>query len=83
MIKNLPDDIIDKIYKEYVEPEYYYGLYKEIINSRESQNLNSQLLRPYIPILLSKPLVIKYLCEKCYGFRNTYKEHKRYERKSY
>ena len=59
-----------------MEPEYYYGLYKEIITRRESMNLNPQFLIPYISTLLSKPFVVEYLCKKCDGFRNTYKEHK-------
>ena len=81
IIRRLPDDIIYKIYKEYVEVDYYYILYKQIINHKRSHNLDNTLLTHMIPILLSKQNVVDYLCKKCFGFRNTYREHDRREGK--
>jgi hypothetical protein len=77
IISRLPDDIVHKIYKEYVEAEYYYILYKQIIKHHRSNNLDNELLTPMIPVLLSKQNVVDYLYKKCFGFRNTYREHNR------
>jgi len=76
LIKRLPDNIKHKIYKEYLEPEVYFILYTRVIESKESQSLNIQLLLPLLPTLLSKKNVISYICSKCKYFATCYQEHK-------
>jgi hypothetical protein len=75
-IKKLPDSISLKIYKEFLEPEIYYLIYNEMINNYESKKLNIILVKPYVTIFLSKPLVLNYLLHKCNAFKNSYNDHK-------
>ena len=64
-IIKLPDEIKRYIYKEYFESKIYYELYLEMINDDLSKRLNGIILRPFIPIILSKKNVLKYICNKC------------------
>jgi len=75
-IDKLPEDIVIKIYKEYLEPELYYLQYKNIIESHESQLLNGFLLLPFIPIILAKPISCKYISTKCSAFNYSFNKHK-------
>jgi hypothetical protein len=83
LINAIPDDIKMKIYKEYLEPEIYYNLYENAIKTISSKTLNIIVLRPHIPILLSKPLVTKYICKKCNTFRTVYSTHKIENKKNF
>jgi len=83
ILDNLPRDIVVKIYKEYLEPEVYYEIYKRILQSPESCSLNGCEMRPFIPIILSKPIACKYITTKCHYFRGSYEEHKIKENKSF
>ncbi len=76
LLITLPNEIKMKIYKEYLEPYIYYLLYNEALLSITSKQLNIRLIRPYIPIIISKPLVLRYICEKCQIFRQVYIRHK-------
>ena len=76
LIRDLPYEIKFKIYKEYFEAVLYYELYKSLICHKKSKYLELSILRPYIPILLSKPNVIKYLCKQCPNFKESYYVHK-------
>ena len=76
IIDRLPNEIVNLIYKSYLEPEIYYLQYKNIIESNESQSLNGVKIVPFIPIILGKSLVCKYILSRCPQFNNSYKEHK-------
>jgi hypothetical protein len=80
-INKLPDEIKRKIYKEYFESSIYYQLYLKIVNHELSKKLNGIILRSYIPIILSKKDVLKYICNKCCVFQNSYNQHKIYNEK--
>jgi hypothetical protein len=81
IIDKLPKEIIEKIYKDYLESEIWYDKYICIIKDEISISLNNTLLLPIIPIILSKPIVSKFIEKKCYGFNNSYKSHKIEKRK--
>lgn len=76
IIDKLPNEIANLIYKCYLEPELYYLQYRIIIESPESTSLNGIKIVPFIPIILGKPLVCKYILSRCPQFNYSYKEHK-------
>ena len=76
LINLLPNELKMKIYKEYLEPEIYYSIYQDAIKNIESKKLKICVLRPIIPMLLSKPIAVQYICKKCYYFRTVYDKHK-------
>jgi hypothetical protein len=73
---NLPSSILEKIYREYLEPEFLWDEYKRIINLRESQKLSIRHIRPHVPEFLAKPIACEYFSKKCFGWRNSYAAHK-------
>ena len=75
-IEKLPPDIKILIYKEYFEPKIYNEFYLEMINHELSKKLNGSMLRPIIPIIISKKNVLEYICKKCVIFRNAFIKHK-------
>ena len=75
-IDKLPTEIVEKIYREYLEPELFYIRYKEIIEHPTSMSLNGEYLIAFIPIILAKPLVCKYISIKCEKFNKSYTTHK-------
>jgi hypothetical protein len=83
LINSLPYELKTKIYKEYLEPEIYYLLYNEALLSKTSKILNTGVIRPYIPIINSKPLVLRHLCNKCQIFRKVYNTHKIENKKNF
>lgn len=76
IIDKLPEVLVIKIYKDYLEADVYYTIYKNIINDPISQGLNGKLLIPIIPIVLSKPIVCKYIRDMCPQFCSSFKHHK-------
>ena len=68
-IKKLPEDLKKYIYTEFIETELFYQEFNKIIESKECQLLNASSIYKYIPIILSKPKYIKYLCKKCHLFK--------------
>jgi hypothetical protein len=72
----LPEDLLIKIYKDYLEADVYYMIYKNIIELQISQRLDEYLLSQLIPIILSKPIVCKYIREKCPAFCSSFIKHK-------
>jgi hypothetical protein len=83
IIDKLPREIVEKIYKDYLEPEIFYIRYKEIIEHPTSMSLNGTYLVPYIPIILAKQTVCKYISKKCRQFKKSYIEHKITNKKSF
>ena len=79
----LPTEIIVKIYKEYLEPELFYISYKNIIEHPTSKSLNGEYLIAFIPIILAKPYICKYISTKCRQFKESYIEHKINNKKTF
>jgi hypothetical protein len=75
-IKNLPLNIINYIYKEFFETEYYYYIYKNAVNSETSRHYDIRDLYPHISIILSKPSYVKYFSENDRIFSIVYYQHK-------
>jgi hypothetical protein len=82
-ISLLPQEIKNKIYTEYFEPEIFYDKYIFVLYSEASQSLEYTQLRQLLPILLSKKLVIKLLCSNCEIFRDVYTSHKLNKKKCF
>jgi hypothetical protein len=82
-LDRLPEFIVIEIYKNYLEAEVYYSIYKDIIESVNSNRLDNEELKPLIPIILSKPIVCKYINNKCIGFKESFKDHKIKNKKSF
>lgn len=76
IIDRLPKDLVIKIYKDYLEVEVYYMMYKNIIKSPISKTLDIKLLIPFLPSVFSKPNVCKYIREKCNAFNSSFTDHK-------
>ena len=82
-LDRLPEFIVLEIYKNYLEAEVYYSIYRDIIESVNSHRLDNRQLKPLIPIILSKPIVCKYIENKCIGFKESFKDHKIKNNKSF
>lgn len=83
IIDKLPKELVWYIYKNYLEVEVYYNIYKDIIKSPMSVTMNNTELLQFIPIVLSKQQVCKYISIKCFAFRSSYKKHKEDREKSF
>lgn len=79
----LPAYVLEKIYREYLEPEILWETYKEIINHYSSKKLCIQYIRPRIVNFLVKPNVCEYFSKKCNGWKYSYDLHKKKENKSF
>jgi len=75
-IEKLPEDLKKYIYREFIQTELFYEEFKNIIESKECQSLNATSIYKYIPIILSKPKYIKYLCKKMPFIETIYRDHK-------
>ena len=82
-IKKLPEELKKYIYHEFIETELFYQEFKNVIESKESQSLNASFIYKYIPIILSKPKYIKYLCKKMPFIQIIYRDHKIRNNKSF
>jgi len=83
IIDRLPEDLVIKIYKDYLEAEVYYMMYKNIIESPISKSLNGKLLIQFLPSIFSNPIVCKNIREKCHLFYSSFKKHKIDNNKEY
>ena len=83
IVNKLPAEIVIKIYKEYLEPEIFYIRYKNIIEYPTSMSLNGEYLIAFIPIILAKPIICKYISTKCRQFKESYIEHKINNKKTF
>ena len=81
-IQRLPEDIVRHIYEEYIETEFHFKIFKQLLQSPKSIKLNISDIRPYIPYILSKPKLCNYMREKLVIYDNfkmfdvTYVSHK-------
>lgn len=76
LISKLPDDLIRYIYKEFIETELYYIQFIKALETIESRRLNIIKIKFLIPIILSKPQIVKYFSNKILYFKDVYKSHK-------
>lgn len=83
IIDKLPQDLVIKIYKDYLEADVYYTIYKNIIEDPISQRLSGKLLIPFIPIILSKKEHCLYIMKKCTAFSSSFIIHKIQNRKEF
>lgn len=74
-IQLLPSDITRYIYEEYIESQQIYEKFVLALEDTTSQMLNPILIRPMIPMILSKPKYIS-VCRQIPEFDIAYKEHK-------
>lgn len=74
-IRNLPLDIIKKIYKEYIKPDLIYTRLLKILDSFESKQLNNTQLNSFIKIVLSNDIILKYLIKNNKIFNQIYNSH--------
>lgn len=82
-ISLLPQEIKNKMYKEYFEPELFYDKYTFILYSEPSMELDQSMLRELLPHIFSKKRVIKMLCKRCEIFRDVYNSHKLNKKKGF
>lgn len=84
IIRNLPDSLREKIYKEYFEPQVYFLEYKRAIESPPSQRLDIVSVFRLLPIILAKKKkVISYISSKCNAFKMAYRDHKTQNKKGF
>ena len=88
-IKKLPDDIKRYIYYEFFDTLYHFEKFNLLLNNRLSMKLDISLIRPYIPIILSKQKLIKYFSENIIGdsnhkvFKTVYTQYKINNKKNF
>jgi hypothetical protein len=75
LINKLPEEIVKKIYIEYVEPDLIYTKLLAIIKSTESQKLNYLQLNGFIKIVLSNGIVTNFLIKNDKIFNQIYVSH--------
>jgi hypothetical protein len=83
IIDKLPEELVLKIYKKYLEADVYYTIYTNIIKDPISKGLSGELLIPFISIVFSKPIVCKYIREMCPRFCSSFEQHKIKNKKQY
>lgn len=81
-IQRLPSDITRYIYEEYIEAQLIYESLVSAIDDVRSERLDPVLIRPLIPIILSKPKYIA-ICRRIPEFNIVYIEHKIRNKKSF
>jgi hypothetical protein len=81
-IQNLPVELQRYIFKEYIELGMCFDIFQEKLNHEISQYLNTKYILPYIPLILARPLWVKYFSDHIIGsegskpFHMVYKMHK-------
>jgi len=72
IIDKLPQEIKNKIYKEYFEAKLLYDELKKMINADTSQVLYNVNIARVLPKVLSNDLVVRYLLEREKEFKLVY-----------
>jgi hypothetical protein len=73
--QKLPDDIIRKIYEEYLKPDMLYEDLIYTLQLRDSKRLNIKPLKTFIPQLLQNKIFVEYLRKKDSLFNDIYTTH--------
>lgn len=81
-IQRLPSEITRYIYEEYIEAQLIYESLDSAIDDIRSERLDTVLVRPLIPIILSKSKYIA-ICRRIPEFNIVYIEHKIRNKKSF
>jgi hypothetical protein len=77
IICRLPQELKNKIYREYFEPEYYFEIYNRIIVECVFDSYTGmENIRRLLPSILVKPITITYISLKSEAFDDCYKKHK-------
>ena len=77
IINNLPIDIVKMIYIDYIKPDLIYTELNIVLNSIESQKLNSYPLYKFLinNNILQNKIIVKYLVKNDKIFQYIYKKH--------
>lgn len=76
MISNLPEDIQNHIFYDYVKPDMIIFELEQILDSEESKKLNHQQLYYYLKnVILNNEIVIRYLLNNNDVFKIIYESH--------
>jgi hypothetical protein len=76
MVANrLPDDILKKIYYDYLEIPILFSVFKTKLETNECRSIEYKGLARLIPFLLRKPALISYMRKQYYGFDAVYRSH--------
>ena len=90
-IKALPEEVTQFIYWEYLDTEVHFRIFMDLLQRRTTRELWIKDIRPYIPIALAKPKLVKHLREHLYddkgsidkAFDIVYNEYKINNKKSW
>jgi hypothetical protein len=76
MVANrLPDDILKKIYYDYLEIPILFSVFKTKLETEECKRIEYKGLARLIPFLLRKPALISYMRKQYYDFDAVYRSH--------
>lgn len=81
-IKCLPPEIKRYIYEDFVDPLLMYEKFVRALDDPISQELNQELIRPMIPIILAKPRYTA-ACRRIKEFNIVYQSNKIKNEKSF
>lgn len=82
LIERLPFDVVRYIYKEFIEVEQLYILFREKLNTLNSLRLCSHDIKPLLPLVFANPQAVRYFSERMrigkdfYVFRHLYEKYK-------
>ncbi len=75
LIRNIPIDIVRKIYDEYIKPDLIYSHLIRILNLPESKKLNYKPLYNIIQIIFSNEIILNFLIKNNKIFNDIYQTH--------
>ena len=73
--QKLPDDIIRKIYEDYLKPEMLYEDLIYTLQTNSSKQLHAKPLINFIPKLLKNKIIVEYLFKNDCLFNDIYTKH--------
>lgn len=71
----LPDDILKKIYYDYLEIPILFSVFKTKLETDECRSIVYSGLANLVPFILRKPALISYMRKQYYGFDAVYRSH--------
>lgn len=71
----LPDDILKKIYYDYLEVPILFSVFKTKLETEECKSIEYKGLARLMPFLLRKPALISYMRKQYYHFDAVYQSH--------
>jgi len=73
--KRLPDDILKKIYYDYLEIPILFSVFKTKLETEECKRIEYGGLGNLVPFILRKPALVVYMRKQYYGFDAVYRSH--------